>query len=383
MEDSQDSNLKEKHDTEFDAFTDGKTVQRRYRLREPKPVKKEIVEEIPTKVSRKKELKYDSDAQTYECQKCMKNFDTKTGLLNHIRMHDAVKKFTCALCNEEFATNEKLIKHKVVHKDEDRTFFCKNCKLAFTDHCDFLIHDLTHTNKKMYKCVECSLYYKQHYMKLHIETHFDKKLQCNKCNKYFQTPTTFKVHMKTHDKSTHLECVECGKSVIDKKSMDYHMISHTGVKPYQCLYCGVGFATTQQRTVHTRKHTNERPYQCDICDRKFKQTSDLKYHMITHDTEKKFECEECGKKYFHAQGLRYHMKSHTKEDLFDCPQCDVKCPSRQALRTHLVYKHMDSKDFKCDYCNLSYKTITAIRRHYKSKTHQRAVYGKCKDETEE
>lgn len=291
-------------------------------------------------------------------------------------MHNVDRKFVCSLCEQAFHTNELLIKHKIIHKDEDRVYLCKICKVAFTDHCDFLVHDLEHTQKKSIKCPECALYFNRHYLKLHIETHFDRKVKCEICGKTYQGENRLIYHMKTHDAANHAECGECGKIFKDKAYLSYHMMSHTGVKPIQCLYCGVGFRSRQQRDTHTkRKHTTDRPHECKLCGNKFKILGDLQGHMTTHDKEKKINCYICGKTFFHKESLTFHLRLHTKQDMFDCPECDHKSATRPALRTHILYKHTDTKDFKCGLCNLSFKTLQAITRHNKSKMHIRAEYG--------
>ncbi|CAG9789751.1 unnamed protein product [Diatraea saccharalis] len=323
------------------------------------------------------QVKDEINERSYRCMQCRKHFDSKTGLLNHTRMHQTVKQYTCSLCHMTFPTNAELIEHKIVHKDEENLFLCKLCNMAFTDHCDFLVHETTHKKRSMYKCFECGSYQSPAYIKRHIATHFDCRVRCDQCDKTFQTPMGLKQHvLYEHKKEGKLiECVECGKMLKNKKEYDRHMANHTGIKKYQCLYCGKGFTRPLSRTVHTRTHTDERPFQCDQCDRTFKQYTDMKRHKLSHGGGKEIQCKVCDKKYKHEQSLKIHMRVHSQTDLYYCPVCDKACQNKQCLRVHMQYVHTTKRTFKCELCNVSFKTPRDINRHNESKAHRRAEYG--------
>ncbi|XP_053623374.1 zinc finger protein 33A-like [Plodia interpunctella] len=321
------------------------------------------------------------DGELYQCRTCSKAFQSKTGLLNHIRIHIASKKRTykCAVCENTFETNQDLKKHKLVHAGN--IFSCnlaKKCsELTFNDHCEYWYHELSHFNSSKQKCFECGMYINKHYMKTHILTHFDRREKCGICGGSYEN---LEKHIKTHGQE--VDCVECGKSFKDKGGLKRHMYTHTGVKKYQCLYCGKGFITTQKRRTHTLMHTGEKPYECDICGHRSKQLIDSQRHRQTHSKEKKYQCDYCKKMFYHKSSVLAHIRAHTKSRFYHCNQCDFTTATRTGLRSHITYKHIDVKPFYCALCDVGFKVKSQLGRHHLTKSHRNNAYGAMKLKTE-
>ncbi|XP_045540842.1 zinc finger protein 62-like [Papilio machaon] len=100
---------------------------------------------------------YEENFSAYYCDVCGDTFQTTRGLMHHKRFHIKSKGivFTCALCGDTFENNLELINHKFVHDSEDHCFKCKQCKVAYTNHHDYMQHNAKHvdTDTGLYKCV--------------------------------------------------------------------------------------------------------------------------------------------------------------------------------------------------------------------------------------
>ncbi|CAB3250892.1 unnamed protein product [Arctia plantaginis] len=315
--------------------------------------------------------------ETHACPdpECAKVFSTTIKLNVHLRLEHNVN-FKCSLCSKTFDTNAKLVSHKSVHEDESRSYVCHGCKLAFSDHCDYLIHEFTHSKfRSKFECPECGLISLfRSAIQRHVQKHFDKKQTCPICFEEIQT-SKLPSHVGLHNSNR--ECVECGKRLLGKKQFDEHMTVHTGVKIHQCLYCGKGFGTKNQKAVHTRIHTNERLYSCKYCCRKFIQITDMKRHQAGHDKIRNIECQICKKKFIRAIDLQCHMKTHTKK--YSCPECGKRFSVIVSLKLHLLQVHSSERPVECKPCGKRFASEHHYREHTTSKIHKRNLFKETKD----
>ncbi|KAG7298357.1 hypothetical protein JYU34_017972 [Plutella xylostella] len=325
-------------------------------------IKKDELSDSDTETRRSKrdkdivsyKLESDKRKKNFKCWKCNAKLTCGRGLANHLRKHEVERGFQCVMCKDKFDNNIDLVRHKSKHDDEDRTYMCKKCKLAFTHYCDYIHHIVTHQQRSLYKCDECFSYYKEkHTFKNHVYIHCEQHTEAKK------------TAPKTH------KCGECGKAYPDSKMLKYHMMGHTGVRPFQCLYCGKGFRTDVQRRTHTRIHTNERPFVCKHCHLGYKQSTDLKKHSCkVVKKEKIFECELCDKKFKLQLSLATHMLIHSDFRPYPCKLCDHAALTAGALKSHVIHKHTTETPFRCETCDIGFKYSKDLSRHYESKRHK-------------
>lgn len=118
----------------------------------------------------------------------------------------------------------------------------------------------------------------------------------------------------------------------------------------------------------TKESCDER-FTCATCNKSFPSKDHLRKHVIVHSDERKYKCTVCSATYKHSKSLRRHnLESHIgkkpikKQEQFHCTICEKVLSSKFSLKKHLEI-HADTKVFKCDECNGSYRLLRYLRKH--------------------
>ncbi|XP_077996853.1 uncharacterized protein LOC144450154 [Glandiceps talaboti] len=167
-----------------------------------------------------------NDRQVFQCDECGKNFNGKSYLKNHRRVH-LRENYQCGFCKKSFKWKWELN-----------------------------VHVRTHTGEKPYRC--------------------------ELCDKAFTQKGKLNIHMRLHTGERPFECQQCKKNFRTKQELECHSRVHTGEKPFQCRHCDKTFSQKGNLTVHMRVHTGEKPYQCRECDKVFKSKRELVFHLTVH-----------------------------------------------------------------------------------------------------
>ena len=90
---------------------------------------------------------------------------------------------------------------------------------------------------------------------------------CSECNKLFNVPSTFQLHMYDHQKKKKIPCEMCGQLFSFQGQLDQHKIVHRTIKTHKCMArdCGRWFMRKADLTVHVETH-NKKEYKCDKCE---------------------------------------------------------------------------------------------------------------------
>lgn len=189
------------------------------------------------------------------CNVCGKDFNWKTSLVEHMRMHSGEKPHTCKDCGMAFARQRTMALHQRIHTGEKR-YVCDICDLSFTQTGTLKRHKLVHTGERPHKCSECG----------------------------------------------------AGFTASDRLAV--HMRVHTGERPYSCNTCGESFKQSGYLKIHSRIHNGERPYSCDVCLATFSQSSQMIQHKRTHTGIRPFACDEpeCDATFLRSGALTRHKE---------------------------------------------------------------------------
>ena len=145
-------------------------------------------------------------------------------------------------------------------------------------------------------------------------------LMCSECNKLFNVPSTFQLHMYDHQKKKKIPCEMCGQAFSFQGQLDQHKIVHQTIKTHKCMAkdCGRWFMRKADLTVHAETH-NKKEYKCDKC--KSFSTRLHKYwkeHMKGHEAVLPYACSVCEKYFLYQQQVsRHKAKDHKDQWLWN------------------------------------------------------------------
>lgn len=105
---------------------------------------------------------------------------------------------------------------------------------------------------------------------------------CKLCDKFFQSKSALRVHMRQHRGERPHQCLHCQKSFTQKSTLRTHIRTHTGERPYSCQYCARAFSDYSTYRKHLRVHTGEKPYTCHVCNKGFTQSGNMIRHREVH-----------------------------------------------------------------------------------------------------
>ena len=65
--------------------------------------------------------------------------------------------------------------------------------------------------------------------------------------------------------------------------------------------------------------------------------------------------------------------------LHDCKICEFKTKFKSCLENHILFRHSDSRQFRCDYdnCNKSFKTKNCLKQHKYTHSEKKLECDKC------
>ncbi|XP_023716446.1 histone H4 transcription factor [Cryptotermes secundus] len=171
--------------------------------------------------------------------------------------------------------------------------------------------------------------------------------QCcwNTCDQTFNSSQTYFNHVATH--------VNCKP----------HCRNMNGGIPCHWRGCKSVVYSVSKLADHVRRHTHEKLVGCPSCCGLFASRTKFSDHCKRQAPVELHghQCPHCSKCYPSQKLLREHARGHMNH--YKCPQCGKTCSSSSALRVHIWYRHLDSKPFKCSFCEHRSKTSYDMKRH--------------------
>ncbi|XP_027205060.2 histone H4 transcription factor-like [Dermatophagoides pteronyssinus] len=93
------------------------------------------------------------------------------------------------------------------------------------------------------------------------------------------------------------------------------------------------------------------------------------------NSEREFQCNYCTKSFHTASLLREHENKHTKKH--SCPYCSYSAFHRSHLKEHILFRHSNTYDFQCQFCQQPFKTRRFLQRHIES--HKKEKKNQCQN----
>uniref|UniRef100_A0A3B4U300 Zinc finger and BTB domain containing 41 n=1 Tax=Seriola dumerili TaxID=41447 RepID=A0A3B4U300_SERDU len=299
------------------------------------------IQEFLTKRKRKSE--------GWKCAICLKTFNRRPHLQEHMILHTQDRPFKCSFCDEYFKSRFARLKHQ--EKYHLGPFPCEICGRQFNDSGNRKRHiECTHGGKRKWTCFVCGKSVRERYHRDILDggSVGEKPHLCSICGQSFRHGSSYRLHLRVHHDDKRYECDECGKTFIRHDHLTKHQKIHSGEKAHQCEECGKCFRRHDHLTVHYKSvHLGEKVrqkyktavHQCEVCKKEFKGKSSLEMHFRTHSGEKPHRCPECHQTFRIKKTLTKHMVIHSDARPFNCPHCSATFKRKDKLKYHVDHVH--------------------------------------------
>ena len=354
-------------------------------------VEKRSVGTTPDEVQQPPKLKERGgflSADDLKCQLCLKVFDKRRYLMDHLRRvhHSAIHR--CKACREKFKLKEDLLNHQNVCQT-----FMSSKQIVPETSIDVQNKKLFTKRKKNNQCTLCEQYFlTQSLLQTHIktvhegektdetqvfdETKVENPVVCSLCNITINNEYALSIHQgSVHGFERPWLCNICGKNFARHLELMNHKRTHTGEKPFQCHFCGARFNQKQNLHTHVRHiHLNERKYNCEVCNMKFRRKRLLDCHINSkHKHERPYKCRLCPSTFIYPEHVRKHEQTHSEKKKYQCDQCDKSFRSKASLDNH-GSSHRPPTNYQCLSCPLFFLSKEDLLHHLKTSNHPKGVF---------
>ncbi|KAJ2939988.1 hypothetical protein O0L34_g6697 [Tuta absoluta] len=207
-------------------------------------------------------------------------------------------------------------------------------------------------------------------------------MQCQFCEKVINTPSYYKIHLRTHSGERPFKCYICGRGFITSSKMHRHVLTHPEYRDGEAeAKADIGEETVKAE-VGDNEELKEEVKQEDGEDGKNKKKRKTKKGKtaavkspLDYDKTKGYKkyrkrphaCPYCNKRFLHLDTLDVHKKTHEGQVVvLKCNFCLEEMADEEALRSHEA-THTGPRPYSCTICNRTYtKKETMI---YHRKTH--------------
>lgn len=214
------------------------------------------------------------------CFVCLKKFQRKYELENHLKKHSTNNPYYCDECDIGFSSRFNFERHlEEYHTKVDQTYSCEHCDLTFIAQRNLETHRKEkHEDVKLFECDLCEKSYPQ---KRSLTRH--QRISHNIDNKKVSLPGT-----GPRNKNI-LDCDLCDSRFTQKSDLDRHLQTvHSGPhseNTFTCKICHKNFQRKDKLIRHEQVH-NETKIICEICLTRFQNKNDLRIHRIANHENK-------------------------------------------------------------------------------------------------
>ena len=181
------------------------------------------------------------------CCVCMKKFESKYRLEDHMDIHNKQNQYSCTECDEKFTTKFTYERHLLENHTEVKSFECNQCQSKFS-----LERNLQRHLKNSHDVIE------------------NLECECTICGKTFKRNDNLLQHQRdvhninkrkliikgVNDAKEDFCCSQCGKIFKLKNMLKRHVdtVHSQGINLYICEICRKGFNRNDNLTKHKKVH---------------------------------------------------------------------------------------------------------------------------------
>lgn len=293
----------------------------------------------------------------YTCDKCGEQMKYRKKIELHMREKHLNQKYQCKHCKDAFKSRQKYLDHLLTsHGLKSRIakeiYSCDKCSRKFDVKSIFEAHLVSHYDIRPQICSACGMSFKsvsnlrRHESSVHAKSRDEI---CEICQKGFKTKMSLKIHQQTvHvDIKVYVNCFHCSSIMLEKnlKAHLHNIHSEEGqIKNFECENCQKLFKNEYllRRHYESIHQPVDRgvTYKCNICDYTTTRQRELKNHELNEHFEGTIHACECGKRFKNRKLLMIHMSSHNSVD-YQCNYCEISYKTRSGLRKHIIKNHQN------------------------------------------
>jgi len=172
-------------------------------------------------------------------------------------------------------------------------------------------------------------------------------------------------------------CSVCNlKSLTHKDNLDHWASDHPDISVvYKCDWEGCNHTSTQVGEVkrHRRKHLIEEKQlvKCEECNKYYPPKYLQTRHILVHQEGKNFKCDVCEKSFKTVENLKVHVRTHGPDEMkytHCCELCGRRFTQKANMEAHMR-THTGQRPFGCDFCSKSFSQKGNLDEH--RRTHRR------------
>ncbi|XP_063159368.1 zinc finger protein 578-like [Candoia aspera] len=176
----------------------------------------------------------------------------------------------------------------VMQEDQkgEKLFACPVCGKEFNQKSNLTRHHKIHTTEGPYKCPKCGESFRMNRQLVrHQRMHLSDPFKCGECGKSFSRRSNLIRHQKIHTQEAPYQCPECEKTFNQKTNLFRHRMIHIQMGPCNCTKCGKLFTQRKNLVKHQKLHLSEGAHKCFTCGKQFRLKKYLRRHQKIHSRE--------------------------------------------------------------------------------------------------